>query len=154
MFKTVLFSLLALGAGLPAVGIADPSADITQLEQDFNTAYAANDLDKYFGFYTDDALFWFPEGPTDVPSYRKEWSEFLKSGGGIKAGKISGLQVKLSPRGDTAIASYVLHLTQREANKRVHTEDWQESDIWFQTNGGWKITHVHYSAAPKPAKQP
>lgn len=152
MLKTALFSLLALGFGLPAVGIADPSADISRLEQDFNAAYAANDLDKYFGHYTDDALL-FPEGPTDVPSYKKEWRELLQSGGAIEAGKISGLRVKLSPRGDSAIASYVLHLTQRGANKKVHTEDWQGSDIGFRTNGVWKITHVHYSAAPKPAKK-
>ena len=59
----------------------------------------------------------------------------------------------LSPKGDTAIASYVLHLTQREANKKVHTEAWQESDVWFQTGSGWKITHVHYSAAPTPKKK-
>jgi len=153
MFKPLFFYLLALAGAVPAIAMADTIADITQLENDFNAAYAANDLDKYFGYYTDDAVFWFPEGPTDVPAYKKEWSEFLKSGGGIKAGKIRDLQVKLSPKGDTAIASYVLHLTQREANKKVHTENWQESDVWFHTDGGWKITHVHYSAAPKPAKK-
>jgi ketosteroid isomerase-like protein len=153
MFKPLLLCLLALAGAVPATGMADTIADITQLENDFNAAYAANDLDTYFGYYTDDAVFWFPEGTTDVPAYKKEWSEFLKSGGGIKAGKIMDLQVKLSPKGDTAIASYVLHLTQREANKKVHTENWQESDVWFHTDGGWKITHVHYSAAPKPVKK-
>jgi len=152
MLKTIVFSLITLSLGLPAVSLADPTADILQLEQDFNAAYAANDLDKYFGYYTDDAVFWFPEGRTDVPSYKKEWREFLASGGGIKAAKTIDMQVKFSPKGDTAIASYVLHLTQKEADKKVHTEDWQESDVWFQIDGGWKITHVHYSAAPKPQK--
>jgi hypothetical protein len=41
-------------------------------------------------------------------------------------------------------------LTTREADKKVHTEDYQESDIWFQTDAGWKITHVHYSKSPRP----
>jgi ketosteroid isomerase-like protein len=150
MFKTVMLFLIALSFGLPAVSIADASADIVQLEQDFNAAYAANDFDKYFGYYTPDAVFWFPEGRTDLPSYEQEWREFLKSGAGIKAGVTSDMHVKLSPKGDTAIASYVLHLTTREADKKVHTEDYQESDIWFQTDAGWKITHVHYSKSPRP----
>jgi ketosteroid isomerase-like protein len=93
------------------------------------------------------------EGRTDLPSYRKEWGEFLKAGGSIKAGTVSDLHVKFSPLDDTAIASYVLRLTTREANKKVHTEDYQETDVWFKTDNGWKITHVHYSAAPKPKKQ-
>ena len=152
MLKAVFVSLLAWSLAAPALSAADSIADITQREQDFNAAYAANDFDKYFGYYTDDAVFWFPDGRTDVPGYKKEWREFLDSGAGIEAGKVVGLEVRLSPRGDTAIASYVLHLTQREANKKVHTEDWQETDIWFQTPGGWKITHVHYSPAPKPAR--
>ena len=152
MYKSTFLSLILLAAALPAVGATGLESDIQQLEQDFNAAYAANDLDKYFGYYTDDAIFWFPEGRTDVPSYKKEWSEFLSDGGGIKAGTISDMHIKFSPMDDTAIASYVLHLTTREANQKVHTEDYQESDIWFRTDGGWKITHVHYSAAPVPKK--
>jgi ketosteroid isomerase-like protein len=152
MYKSAFFSMIFLCFGTPALSVAGPQADIRQLEQEFNAAYAANDLDKYFGYYTDDAIFWFPEGRTDLPSYKKEWSEFLKSGGEIKAGTISQLHIKFSPKGDTAIASYVLHLTQQEIDKKVHTEDFQESDVWFKIDGGWKIAHVHYSAAPKPKK--
>jgi ketosteroid isomerase-like protein len=152
MHKLALLSLALLWFVAPVPSRAGAEADIDRLEQDFNAAYAANDLDKYFGFYTEDAVFWFPEGRTDVPSYKKEWSAFLGAGGGIKAGKTSDMHVKFSPLDDTAIASYVLHLTTRETNRKVHTEDYQETDIWFKTDAGWKITHVHYSAAPKPAK--
>ncbi len=156
MYKTALLSLIALCFGLSSAGIAGvagPQADIRRLEREFNAAYAANDLDKYFGYYADDAVFWFPEGRTDVPGYRKEWSDFLQGGGAIKAQSTSDMQIHFSPRGDTAVASYVLHLTQQEADKKVHTEDWQESDVWFKTDRGWKIAHVHYSAAPAPARK-
>ena len=132
--------------------IAGPKADIRQLEQESNAAYAANDLEKYFGYYTDDAIFWFPEGRTDVPSYKKEWSDFLKSGGGIKAGTTSDMHIRFSPHGDAAVASYLLRLTTQDADKKVHTEDYQETDVWFKTEGGWKIAHVHYSEVPKPTK--
>jgi len=152
MTKSVLFSLIALCVGLSSIGIAGPQADIRQLEREFNAAYAANDFDKYFSYYSDDALFWFPEGRTDVAGYKKEWSEFLHSGGAIKAQTTSDMHIRFSPRGDTAIASYLLHLTQQEADKKVHTEDFQESDVWFKTGAGWKIAHVHYSQVPTPKR--
>jgi ketosteroid isomerase-like protein len=152
MYKPAVLSCIVLGLAMPALSLAGAEADVEKLEQDFNAAYAANQLDQYFGFYTDDAVFWFPEGRTDVPAYKKEWGAFLRAGGAIKAGTISDLHVKFSPLDDTAIASYVLHLTTRETSKRLHTEDYQESDVWFKTDAGWKITHVHYSAAPKPKK--
>jgi uncharacterized protein (TIGR02246 family) len=144
------FVLICLGASAPS--FAGPKADIQQLEQESNAAYAANDLEKYFSYYADDAVFWFPEGRTDVPSYKKEWSDFLKTGAGIKAGTTSDMHIRFSPRGDVAIASYVLHLTTQEADKKVHSEDHQETDVWFKTDGGWKIAHVHYSDVPQPAK--
>jgi hypothetical protein len=74
--------------------IAGPSADIRQLEQDFNAAYAANDLDKYFGYYSDDAILWFQDGRTDIPSYRKEWTALIKSGMQIQAGTTSDMHIR------------------------------------------------------------
>jgi ketosteroid isomerase-like protein len=62
------------------------------------------------------------------------------------------MHIHFSPKGDTAVASYVLHLTTQEANKTVHTEDHQETDVWFKGADGWKIAHVHYSDVPPPAK--
>jgi ketosteroid isomerase-like protein len=129
---------------------AGPKADIRRLEADFNAAYAANDLDKYFGFYADDAILWFPEGRTDIPSYKKEWTEYIKSGAQIQAATLSDLQIRFSPQGDTAVASYLLHLKTQEADKQVKNELYQETDVWFKTAGAWKITHVHYSPAAAP----
>ncbi|HWJ33694.1 MAG TPA: nuclear transport factor 2 family protein [Steroidobacteraceae bacterium] len=132
--------------------VAGPKADIRQLEQEFNAAYAANDFDKYFGYYAEDAIFWFPEGRTDVPKYKKEWSDYLKTGAAIKGGTTSDMHIRFSPHNDVAIASYVLHLTTQEADKKVHSEDHQETDVWFKTDAGWKIAHVHYSDVPVPTK--
>lgn len=142
------FALLAFAATLAHAG---PKADIRRLEQDFNAAYATNDLDKYFGYYSDDAILWFPEGRTDIPAYKKMWTEFIKSGGGIQAATLSDLHVRLSPQGDAAIASYLLHLATRETDKTVTVEDFQETDVWFKLAGTWKVSHLHYSPAPKAA---
>ena len=147
---STLCTLALLVLGLSAAAFAGPKADIQKLEADFNAAYAANDLDKYFGFYTDDAVLWFPEGRTDIPSYKKEWTEYIKSGAQIQAATLSDLHIRFSPQGDTAIASYLLHLKTQEADKKVKNEIFQETDVWFKAAGTWKITHVHYAPAAAP----
>ena len=53
--------LLAFSISAPS--FAGPSADIRRLENDFNAAYAANDL---------------VEGRTDLPACGKEWAEYIK----------------------------------------------------------------------------
>ena len=151
MKTSPLYSCALLLLGLSALAHAGPKADITQLEQDFNAAYAANDLDKYFGYYSDDAVLWFQEGRTDIPRYKKEWAEFIKSGGKIQAGTTSDMHIRFSPQRDAAIASYLLHLTTKKADQTVANEVFQETDVWFKTAAGWKIAHVHYSDAPAPA---
>ena len=156
MKLTILYSCALLLIGLPALAGAGPDggakSGIRRLETDFNAAYFANDLDKYFGFYSDDAILWFPEGRSDLPAYKKEWTEFIKSGGQIQSGALSDLHIRFSPRGDAAIASYLLHVKTQQADKKVLDEVYQESDVWFKAADGWKIAHVHYSPAPPPKK--
>jgi ketosteroid isomerase-like protein len=153
MKSSILYSVALLLLGWSALANAGPKADISQLETDFNAAYAANDLDKYFSYYSDDAILWFPEGRTDIPSYKKEWTDFIKSGGKILAGTLSDLHIRFSTQGDSAIASYLLHLKTQATDKKVTDEVYQETDVWFKAGGGWKITHVHYSPATPAAHQ-
>jgi ketosteroid isomerase-like protein len=150
----LLFSCALLIAGASAGVRADTRADIDRLEKDFNAAYAANDLDKYFGYYSDDAVLWFPEGRTDVPSYRKMWSAYIKGGARLQSAELSDYHVKISPQGDAATASYLLRVKTLEANKKVTDELFQETDVWLKAAGGWKVAHVHYSNAPAPATTP
>ena len=54
------------------------------------------------------------------------------------------------PSGDTAVASYLLHVKTRSPKKQeVADEMFQESDVWFKRDGVWKVVHLHYSPAPK-----
>jgi ketosteroid isomerase-like protein len=139
----------------PLLALAGPKAGIDQLEKDFNAAYAANDLDKYFSYYAADAVLWFPDGRTDLASYRKMWTAYIDSGAKLQRATLSDYRVKLSPQGDAAVASYLLHVTTLEASKRVTHEDYQETDVWFKAAGAWKIAHVHYSSpAPRPVPAP
>ena len=143
-----LCSCVFLLSGLSTFARADSKADIDQLEKDFNAAYATNDLDKYFGYYAEDAILWFPEGRTDVPSYKKMWTAYIKNGAQLQAATLSDYHLKWSPQGDAAIVSYLLRVKTLEADKKVTNELFQETDVWFKTTGGWKIAQVHYSPAP------
>src|SRR3984893_15913509 len=148
MKLSTLYSCALLLFGWSTFANAAPKADISQLETEFNAAYAANDLDKYFGYYSDDAVLWFPEGRTDIPSYKKEWTELIKAGGRIQECTVSDLQVRFSPQSDAAIASYLLHVKTLQVDRKVLDEVFQETDVWFKGAGGWKIAQVHYALPP------
>ena len=123
--------------------------EIRGLEEKMNAAYAANDLPAYFAYYSDDFTQWLPDGRTDLPQYKKEWTAFIRSGGKVESDHISDMHIQVSPGGDTVVASYLLNVKTRYPKGGVRDEDFHESDVWFKRNGTWKVVHLHYSAAPK-----
>lgn len=123
--------------------------EILDLEDKMNAIYAANDLPSYFAYYADDFTQWLPEGRTDLPQYKKEWTAFIQGGGRIESNQISDMHVQIGPRGDTAVASYLAHVKTRSQKGKVSDETFHETDVWFKRDGTWKIVHLHYSPAPQ-----
>lgn len=123
--------------------------EIIDLENKMNAAYAANDLPTYFAYYSDDFTQWLPEGRTDLPQYKKEWTAFIQSGGKVESDQISDMHIQVGPSEDTVIASYLLHVKTRSPKGKISDEDFHETDVWFKRGGTWKVVHLHYSAAPK-----
>ncbi|MBZ5703071.1 MAG: nuclear transport factor 2 family protein [Acidobacteriia bacterium] len=150
LFAAILLTLAgAVYAQQPAAQTAAAEQEIRGLEKKFNDTYAANDLPDYFAFYAPDFIQFLPEGRTDLPAYRKEWTAYIASGNRIAAAEISDLRVQIGPSQDTAVASYLLHVRTRTAQGPVTDEDFQETDVFFKRAGAWKIVHLHYSPAPK-----
>jgi ketosteroid isomerase-like protein len=153
----MLAAVLLLGGGFLALRAKTPPAtaeqEIRALEDKANAAYAANDLPAYFSFYASDFSQWLPEGRTDLPSYQKEWTEFVHGGGRVESVNLSDMHIQIGPSGDTAVASYLIHVRTRDAKGAVTDEDNQESDVLFKRGGVWKIVFLHYSPAPKKAAQ-
>jgi ketosteroid isomerase-like protein len=150
---TCLLGLLV--AALPTARAAAPGAadkEIARLEQGFNDAYGANELDKYFGYYADDLVAIFPEGRTSLAAYRKEWTEFVRAGNRLESARLSDLVIRVAPAADSAVASYQLAVRTRLADGKVTDERFFETDVWLHRNGHWRVAHVHYSPAPAPAK--
>lgn len=149
----VLLGLLA--AMPPAARATQPSAveqELVRLEQGFNDAYGANDLAKYFAYYADDLVAIFPEGRTSLAAYRKDWTAFIGAGNRLEFARLSDLVIRVAPAADAAVASYQLAVRTRLANGKVTDERFFETDVWLRRNGEWRVAHVHYSAAPVPAK--
>jgi len=132
------------GSGAPS-----PEQEVRDLEQRANAAYEANDLPKYFSFYADDFTQYLPEGRTDLPAYKKEWSEYIGEGNRLEKVGLSDMHVQVGPSGDTAVASYMIHVRTKLKDGKITNEDNQESDVLFKRDGQWKVVFLHYSAAPK-----
>lgn len=65
--------------------------------------------------------------------------------------KLADMVVRISPAGDSAIASYQIDVRNRHSNGKVTDEHAFESDVWFKRAGVWKIVHAQYSlATPAP----
>lgn len=122
---------------------------ILDLEEKMNATYAANDLPAYFAYYAPDFTQWLPEGRTDLPKYKKEWTAFIHNGGKVEMAQTSDMHLQVSPAGDVVVASYLLHVKTRSPKGAVSDEHFQESDVWFERNGDWKVVHLHYSPERK-----
>jgi ketosteroid isomerase-like protein len=151
--RTITNAVFLLGFAIATVGTAQAGTverDITHLEQDCNNAYAANDLEKYFSYYADDMVAIFYNARTNLPDYRKFWTENVRSGNPVLAVKITDLVVRVSPAGDSAVASYQIHVRNGHADGRTTDEDAFETDVWLKRAGKWKISHAHYALADAP----
>ena len=140
MIRLVMFACLVSTAAA-----ASPADEIRQAEKAVNDAYAANDLPTYFSFYADDLRALFPEGPTTKAEYVKSWTATIKSGAAIESFAYKDMAVQVSPSGDAAVASYAATVRQRNADKSITNEHFNETDVWFKRSAGWKIVEIHYS---------
>jgi ketosteroid isomerase-like protein len=131
----------------PRASTATAEQEIRDLEQKYNGAYAANDLPAYSSYLAADFTQWLPSGRTDKAAYQQSWTRFINGGGKVQAADISELQIKIGPSGDTAVASYLLHV-KTHSSRSDSDETFQETDVLFKRDGAWKVVSLHYSPAP------
>jgi ketosteroid isomerase-like protein len=152
LLRTLAAALALAVAGptpLYAASVRGVDAEIARLERDWNGAYGANDLPKYFAAYADDAVLIFDGERSSLADYRKSWSAAVASGNRLESVQLSDLVVRVAPSGDTAIASYRLEVrTLHPAGQATDDEHFFETDVWQRRGGAWKVVHVHYSAVP------
>ena len=139
---------VATPARAQAPASSNAADEVREFEQKYNAAYAANDLPTYFSYLAHDFVQWLPSGRTDKAAYQKSWTAFIERGGKVLAADLSDLAIRISPGGDAAVASYLLHVRTKSA-RGENDETYQETDVLFKRDGKWQVVALHYSAAPK-----
>ena len=142
----LLIAIMALIALPASVFAAEPEEEIHALVVEFNEAYLQNDLDRYFAFYADDATLWFNSGRSKLTAYRDSWYKLIGAGGGVRKNTLSDIRVQMSPGGDTAIATYLVEVATEYPGNTLSSQKAHETDVWFKTDDGWRIAHVHYTS--------
>jgi len=140
---------LLLAALIPLAALAENhepvEAEILALEKTFNHAYATNDADTYFGFYTEDATLFFFGARQPVAQYSEGWRLIIAAGGGAQKNDMSDVQIRVLPGGETAVATYFIDNESVSPDGSVVAARAFETDVWQKIAGDWKIVSLHYT---------
>ena len=148
--KKLLICLLVALIPLSALAAHHESveAKIQALEEAFNGAYASNDVETYFGYYTEDAALYFFGARQPVAAYLEDWSATIEDGGGYEKYDLADMRVQVMPGDSVAIATYFVDATSRSPDGELAALRAFETDIWQKIDGRWRIVNMHYSDIP------
>jgi ketosteroid isomerase-like protein len=148
--KKLMMCLLVALIPLSALAAHHESVEtkIQALVEAFNGAYATNDLETYFGYYTDDAALYFFGARQPVATYREEYGATVADGGGYEKYDLSDMRVQVMPGDSVAIATYFVDATSRSPDGKLAPLRAFETDIWQKIGGEWRIVNMHYSDIP------
>lgn len=136
----VLFSFSAMAEHHNSV-----EAEVRAASEAFDAAYATNDVETYFGFYTDDAVVYFYGARQKVSDYKEEWTAMIEAGGGVEKNEMSDVQIQLMPSGDVAVVTSFIDNETRGVDGEITTTRAFETDIFQKIDGKWRIVGLHYS---------
>lgn len=148
--KKLMMCLLVALIPLSALAAHHESveAKIQALEEAFNGAYASNNVETYFGYYTKDSALYFFGARQPVAAYLEEWSATVASGGGYENYDLSDMRIQVMPGDSVAIATYFVDATSRSPDGELTALRAFETDIWQKIDGKWKVVNMHYSDIP------
>ena len=148
--KKSLICLVALLTSLSALASHHGSAEdeVRAAAEAFNTAYASNNIEGYFGHYADNATVYFFGARQDMSVYHDEWSAMVDAGGGVQVNEMSDLVIQMMPGGTVAISTYFVNNQTRSPEGEASTVRAFETDVWQKFDGDWKIVSLHYSEIP------
>ena len=114
----------------------------------FNTAYATNDIEGYFGRYAENATVYYFGARQDMSAYHKEWSAMMDAGGGVEVNEMSDIVIQMMPSGEVAIVTSFIDNQTRSPEGEVSTVRAFETDVWQKIDGEWKVVSLHYTEIP------
>ena len=142
--------LVLMPFALVAESQGGEDADLRAAKSAFESAYATNDVETYFGFYAPDAKVYFGGAERgDIPAYHKMWSALMAAGGGVEVNELSDLQFQLMPGGEGAVVTCFIDNRRREPDGSKVVAKAFQTDVWQKIAGQWKVISLHYSEYPE-----
>jgi ketosteroid isomerase-like protein len=119
--------------------------EVRAAAEDFNDAYEANDIERYFSYYANGAVLYWSGQRQEVGNYYDEWRALIEAGGGVEKNEMTDAVFQVLAEGETVVASYFIHNVTRWPDGTRSEADYYESDVWQKIDGKWKVVHLHYS---------
>jgi ketosteroid isomerase-like protein len=124
--------------------------EVLQVIEDFNGAFARNDVEKYFSYIDPEVTVITPSNPYRVEGIHDDREEFeysLHIGVG-RVGYFQEMQPKVQLFGDTAVVTYFSRGSYGP-NGQAKIGYYKETDVLTRRSSGWKIVHIHLSSTPQ-----
>jgi ketosteroid isomerase-like protein len=138
----------------PAPSASGPDTEVSEVRDVIATltrTYGSNDIEGYFALYAPHLTWWGPGGRNDKASYYKSWTESVQKTGGLAGAETDDLRIQVAPKGDLAVASYLLKVTRKNPGEnRPPTVTYQMSPTMIKRGGKWEIVHLHFQVVPPP----
>ena len=126
---------------------AATEAQVLQVIEEFNRAFAANDPERYFSYIDEQITVITPSNPYRVEGIRDDREEFeygIRSGA-ARVGYFQEMQPKVQLLGETAVVTYFSRGSYGPEGKTLY---FKETDVLVKREGKWKVVHIHVSATP------
>ncbi len=120
-------------------------AEVYAAVEAFNDAYATNDVEGYFGHYTDDATLYFYGARQIVAVYHEQWSVMVDAGGAVEKNDLSDVKVQVMPGDEVAVATYFVDNAKRSPEGETAVVRAFETGVWQKIEGEWKIVSLHFT---------
>ena len=148
--KKILTCLVVALISIPAIAEHHNSVDaeVRDAANAFISAYASNNIDAYFSYYTDDATVYFYGERHKVSAYREEWTAEIDAGGGVEKNETSDVRVQVMPSGDVAVVTSFIDNRTRGTDGETTTVRAFETEVWQKIGDEWKVISLHYTEIP------
>ena len=129
--KKLLTCLVAVLITTSAMADHHGSAEdeVRAASEAFDTAYATNDIEAYFGAYADGATVYYYGARQDVSAYHKQWSAMIDAGGGVEMNEMSDVVIQMMPGDEVAIVTSFIDNRTRSPDGEVSTVRGFETDV-------------------------
>jgi len=119
--------------------------EVWAVVEEWNRAFAENDVDQYFSHIDDNVTVITPANPYRVEGIRqdREEFEFALSIGTSRVSYFQMIQPSVRVRGEMAVVTYYSRGYYGTDNGQ--TQFYKETNVLFRQGGRWKIIHIHLS---------